>query len=119
MAKNKNKKGGQGVTKPAPKTSPGPKPAAQKEKKSTASPALGKMAFLDNALTRVKEKAEISGVDYIGVLKSAEFVPTAVEIKEEPSVRVILERLGALKAAPEPEAPKIEAQNVKIGRAHV
>lgn len=103
------------MTKPAPKTSPGPKPAAQKEKKSTASPALGKMAFLDNALTRVKEKAEISGVDYIGVLKSAEFVPTAVEIKEEPSVRVILERLGALKAAPEPEAPKIEAQNVNVG----
>lgn len=97
---------------------PAAKEAAEKKtaKKGGKLPiSLGKVSGVVNALAGVKALAEEKRVDYIGVLKKADFMPTAVEIPEEESVRAVLARLGAL---PKPEVKKVEAvkpQNVNTG----
>lgn len=125
MAKAKNKTKGQGTAKNSGAKKSAPKTATPEKKATPASPkaakkkpldlSLGTVAHLDRALTRVKEKAEVAGVDYVGVLKKADFVPTAVYIEDEVSVRAVLERLGEAKREEPTEAPKIEAQNVNTG----
>lgn len=91
------------------------KPASQKGVKLAELMKLGTAAHLDRALTRVKEKAESAGVDYIGVLKNPAFVPKTVTVPDEVSVRAVLDRLGEMKKEPVKEAPKVEAQNVNAG----
>lgn len=120
MAKNKKKNKGSstsGVNQTTPKNTAPSKtaPPAPKKKKVTSDIRLGTIAALDNALTRVKEKATDKGVDYIGVLKSPDFVPTAVYVHEDESVRTVLARLGALKQEAVKEAPKVNEANVNTG----
>ena len=118
MAKNKKKNKGSGAANNSgaknhstPKNSASPK----KTKQIADRLKLGTIALLDNALTRVKERAEEKKVDYIGVLKTPDFVPTAVFIEDEESVRSVLARLGVTKKETVVEAPKVEEKNVNTG----
>ena len=126
MAKTKKTSKGQSATQkpgaknktPSTKASAPVKKAAapsKKTKKLAEKLKLGTMASLDNVLTRVREKAEERGVDYVGVLKGADFVPKAVSLQDDESVRAVLARLGVTMKEEAVEAPKVEAKNVNTG----
>lgn len=118
MAKNKKKSKGNGTgqNQPTPKnTAPSKTAPLASKKKVTSDIKLGTIAAFARALTRVKERAEAKSVDYIGVLKSPDFVPTAVYLHEEESVRVVLARLGVVKQDEVKIAPAVDEKNVNTG----
>ena len=80
------------------------KPAVKRGAGLSLHPELGKISGVVNALAGVKARADKAGVDYIGALKDSAFVPVAVTVTEDESVRTVLARLGALPKATKKEA---------------
>ena len=106
----------------APKTkSTAVKATPEKKKNKVTVPtrlsdlSLGKPSIVTSLLMSLKARAEEKSVDYVGVLFDEKFIPKAVEIEEEESVKAILARLDLNKPKKQVEAPTLSPENVNSG----